>query len=310
MAIDFTNKEQSYELFDKAKRQGTWDPADIDLTADEDHWETVFDDDQRQQVHGTFVNFYEGEESVTKTLTPFLTAIDALEDAPFDVVQQQLFLTTQLFEEAKHTDFFSRYFEEVIGTQRTDVHDYEDSEFWQNPELRRFLIDDLEAVTEKLRRAVDEDQETLRYTLAEALMHYMGLVEAQLAKSGYAIFETVLGNASEAMGTEVFPGFQEGITNTRKDEGRHITNGRWVMQKLAEEDPAIVTEVYEPKIEDYLSRLTNNEGDDAAAFDIQELTQATATRNLQQTIDSIGEERFQQFDASIDIAQRGETAAD
>jgi ribonucleoside-diphosphate reductase beta chain len=308
MAIDFANKERSYELFDTAKRQGTWDPADIDLTADVEHWETVFDDAQRRQVHGTFVNFYEGEESVTKTLTPFLTAIDALSDPPFDPVQQQLFLTTQLFEEAKHTDFFSRYFEEVIGTQRTDVNDYEDSEFWQNPELRRFLIDDLEDVTERLRRAVDEDQETLRRTLAEALMHYMGLVEAQLAKSGYAIFETVLGDASEAMGTEVFPGFQEGITNTRKDEGRHITNGRWVMKKLAEDDPAIVTEVYEPKIEEYLSRLTDNGTDDAAPFDIQELTQATATKNLQQTIESIGEDRFTRFDATIDIGQRGRAA--
>lgn len=310
MAIDFANKERSYELFDKAKRQGVWDPMDIDFTPDEEHWETVFTDAQRRQVHGTFVNFYEGEESVTKTLTPFLSAIDALEDPPFDPIQQQMFLTTQLFEEAKHTDFFSRYFEEVIGTQRTDIDDYENSEFWRNPELRHFLVDDLEDVTERLRRAVDKDQRTLRFTLAEALMHYMGLVEAQLAKSGYAIFETVLDDASKTIGTEVFPGFQEGITNTRKDEGRHITNGRWVMKKLAAEDPAIVTEVYEPKIEDYLSRLTNNESDNGGAFDIQELTQATATRNLQQTIESIGEDRFKQFDASIDIARSGGATAD
>ncbi len=312
MALDYANKERSYELFDKAKRRGTWDPADIDLGTDREQWETVFTDEQREAVLGTCVAFYEGEESVTKTLTPFLTAIEAMEDPPFDPVQQELFLTTQLFEEAKHTDFFARYFEEVFGTQQTDVDDYEESDYWQNPELRHFLIDDLEAVTTELRHAADAgDQRHLRFKFSEATMHYMGLVEAQLAKTGYVIFDEMLESAGEMAGVEVLPGFREGIRLVRNDEGRHISNGRWLLALLAEEDPEIVTEVYEPKIQDYVDRLTGNEEpEDGEVVVDRETTREVVNRNLRQTIEEVGEEHFERFDASVDVDRVRQEAAD
>jgi len=64
---------------------------------------------------------YDGEEDVTRTLAPYMMALDALpnDEMPFDTVQEELFLAQQVYEEAKHTDLFSRYFEEVFGTQET-----------------------------------------------------------------------------------------------------------------------------------------------------------------------------------------------
>ena len=315
MAVDFETKEKSYELFDKAKRRGTWDPLDIDISEDKVHWEEGFSESQQEEVMGTFVGFYEGEESVTRTLVPYFTIVDQLEDAPFDTIQMELFLTTHLYEEAKHTDFFARYFEEVLGTQETHVEDYEESRYWQNPDLKEFLVDDLEDIGVKMREAARTgDQQELRYVLGEGVMHYMGIVEAQLAKAGYEIFENVFSDISEDLGTEILPGFQEGIGYIRQDEGRHITNGRWLMKQLAEEDPAIVPEVYEPKIEEYLERLTGGDQDpgyQSYDFDMQTLQLSVSNDNLRQTIEYIGPEKFEQFGADFDIAayHRGSAAA-
>lgn len=316
MAVDFANKEKTYELFDKAKRQGTWDPLDFDLSEDKVHWEEGFSEAQKDQIMGTFVGFYEGEESVTRTIVPYFTIVDKLEDAPFDTVQEEMFLSTHLMEEAKHTDFFSRYFEEVLGTQETHIDDYEESKYWQNPDLKEFLVDDLEEIGERMREtARTGDQQELRYILGEGVMHYMGIVEAQLAKAGYEIFENVFSDISDDLGTEIMPGFQEGIKLIRQDEGRHITNGRWLMKKLAEEDPDIVTEVYEPKIEEYLERLTGQQAGDEDryedySFNMAELQRTVSNANLQQTIEYIGPEKFDNFGADFDIgAYSGGAAA-
>lgn len=313
MAVDFANKEKPYELFDKAKRQGTWDPLDYDFSTDHEQWNNFFPEETKEGIMGTFVGFYEGEESVTRTLVPFLTIVDQLEDAPFSTIQMEMFLTTHLFEEAKHTDFFARYFEEVFETQETYIDEYEESEYWQNPDLKEFLVDDLEEVGDRMREvARDGDQHELRYILGEGVMHYMGIVEAQLAKAGYEIFDNVFSEVSSDVGDEVLPGFQNGIKDVRKDEGRHIANGRWMMKKLAEEDPDIVTEVYEPKIQEYIDRLTGQQRDqdeDAYSFDMQELQRRVANDNLRQTIEVIGEEKFERFDTSFDVQTARQSSA-
>ncbi|MFW5956996.1 MAG: ribonucleotide-diphosphate reductase subunit beta [Natronomonas sp.] len=317
MAVEFTEKEKSYERFDKAKRRGTWDPLDIELEEDKVHWEEGFSKEQKESIMGTFVGFYEGEESVTRTLVPYLTLVDKLEDAPFSTIQMEMYLTTHLFEEAKHTDFFAYYFEEVFGTQRTEIDNYEESEYWQNPDLKEFLVDDLEEVGDRMREAARrEDQQEMRYLLGEGVMHYMGIVEAQLAKTGYQIFDEVFTAISDDLGTEVLPGCQEGLKYIRQDEGRHIANGRWLMKKLADEDPSIVPEVYEPKIQEYVDRLTGgddrNEYDSSYGIDTQEVTRRVVNDNLQQTIEVIGPDRFDRFGTSFDVAtvERSPAAAD
>jgi ribonucleoside-diphosphate reductase beta chain len=87
------------------------------------------------------------------------------------------------------------------------------------------------------------------------------------------------------------------------------------MKKLAEEDPDIVTEVYEPKIEEYLARLTGpeNASDDRYedySFDMAQLQRSVSNANLQQTIEYIGPEKFDSFGADFDIgAYSGGAAA-
>jgi ribonucleoside-diphosphate reductase beta chain len=201
-----------------------------------------------------------------------------------------MYLTTQLWEESKHTEFFSRYFDEVFGTQDTEYGAFDDDNFW-NPELRAFLIDDLEGISADLRRSIDEDQTAIIHTLAEATMHYMGIVEAELARVGYESLSQML----DAKGA--LPAFQAAMEKVQEDEGRHIANGRWLMARLAEEDPTVVTEAYEPLLDHFFDEIlaptvTNIIGDNPLGLDADAIFE-TAKGNYQSTVDAIGPTHFE-----------------
>jgi ribonucleoside-diphosphate reductase beta chain len=200
-----------------------------------------------------------------------------------------MYLTTQLFEEAKHTDFFARYFEEVFGRQDTAVltdSDDEDDDTYHTDDLYD-LHDDL------LETALYGSQEEIIHGLAETVTLYMGLIENQHARVGYVQLEQMLEKKERDLGREpVLPGFQEGLRKSREDEGRHIRNGQWLMAKLAEMDESVVTEVYEPVFERYLDRRLPPELD-PNPFDVDEepLLQC-ARQSLQTTVEWVAPEKF------------------
>lgn len=287
MPVDYHNKERSYQLFTDAKRQGTWDPDNIDFEQDKEDWSTLAEDEQ-MYIAAFLAAFYDGEENVTRTLKPYLEAPQELEDPSFDPVQEEMFLTSHLYEEAKHTDFFSRYFGEVIGTQDTAAFQEE------SDEDDGYHTDDLYEVQRDLRAAVEAgDQDRLLHTYADAVLLYMGLIENQHARVGYAQLDQVFDRLEERSGQEAFlPGLQEGFTRIRTDEGRHIMNGQWLMMKLADMDESVVTEVYEPVFEQYLEKRLPPEIE-PNLFDVDEepLLQ-TARQSLESTVTWVGPERF------------------
>jgi len=152
MALDYDSPESPFEWYRAAKKHGIWDPEEIDFSQDREDWKNEFSDEEKKQFMRICSLFYEGEESVTETLAPYPMAVGALEGASFDTLQEEMYLTTHLWEEAKHVDFFSRYFDEVFETQDTQSGTF-DEEFW-NPEIQAYLIDDLDAVSGELRDAV------------------------------------------------------------------------------------------------------------------------------------------------------------
>jgi len=290
MALDIENEEPPFEWYRRAKRRGGWDPEEIDLEQDKEDWREEFTHEERKTFLKVCSLFYEGEESVTRELVPYPLAVESLEDPGFDTMQEEMFLTTHLYEESKHAEFFARYFGEVFDTQDTRTGGFEAvDDFWV-PEAEYWIVDGLDEVSEDLRAAIGEDQETLRYALAEAAMHYMGIVEAELAEAGYTGIELFLEEK------DALPGFLEGIEKVRADEGRHIANGRWLMSQLAEQDPAIVTEVYEPKLERFMQEglgpITQSVLADAAIdINFQDIFER-AQANYKATIDAIGPEKF------------------
>lgn len=210
------------DLWRKAK-QLHWDPASIDLSADRAQWlriKAAFPEQRyAEQILRLTSLFYEGEESVTKTLAPFCSAVSRANLG----IDKELFLTSQLYEEAKHFEFFARYFAEVFEEDGSITQQY------LTPAPQAVLVADLEEVTERLRRA--EDPAAVKATFAEAVTHYMGIVEAMLARTGYVGAHDALANRGW------LPGLQEGYRLIKRDEGRHVAFGMRCIAELTAEHP-------------------------------------------------------------------------
>src|SRR5437879_11886201 len=95
----------SASLYRRWERQH-WAVSDLDFTQDKADWESL-PPGIRQVTQHTMTLFFIGEQAVTDTLAPLLHA------APRE--DERIFLATQIADEARHTVFFQRFFEEVLG---------------------------------------------------------------------------------------------------------------------------------------------------------------------------------------------------
>ncbi len=105
------------------------------------------------------------------------------------------------------------------------------------------MIDELDAIADRLRRT--DEPERLRALLVPGITHYMGVVEALLARTGYR-------GAHEALaGRGWLPGLQEGFRLIRRDEGRHVSFGIHFLLEMLAEDPgaaAVVERTFERQL--------------------------------------------------------------
>src|SRR2546427_11023453 len=94
-------------LFQKAKKLGTWDPQALDSSSDAADW-TGFDDTEHDFLLRTLALFQAGEEGVTRDLLPLIMAV-----ADEARLEEEIYLTSFLWEEAKHVEFFRRWLDEI-----------------------------------------------------------------------------------------------------------------------------------------------------------------------------------------------------
>lgn len=200
-----------FRLYQKAKRFGIWNPADIDFRQDAKDW-THLSSDQKENILRLISQFLAGEEAVTLDLLPLIMAI-----AKEGRLEEEMFLTTFLFEEAKHTEFF-RLALNAIGEK-------EDLSHYHTPTYQKIFYEILPAAMNRL--VNDQSPEAI----AEASTVYNMFVEGVLAETGYYSFYQAL----EAEG--LMPGLLEGIGHLKKDESRHIGYGTFLLQRLICEYP-------------------------------------------------------------------------
>ena len=236
-------RSRYYQLYTNSKRLA-WDPAAIDLTRDRASWEVIKRDHQLErydeQILRLLALFHAGEESVTLTLSPFLGAV-ARAGYGLDI---ELFLASQLYEEARHFEFFARYLREVLGDDALGMED-----FVAGP-ARAVLLDDLDAISDRLRR--ENDRDALRPLLVEGVTHYMGVVEAMLARTGY------IGAHDSLAARGWLPGLQEGFRLIRRDEGRHVAFGIHFIADQCATNPdyrAIVQSTFERHLPNVLGTI-------------------------------------------------------
>lgn len=226
---DATFAAKYVDLYQKAKRLA-WDPVAVDLTRDRADWDRVRRDHTEEryaeQLLRLLALFHAGEESVTRTLSAYAGAAARAGLG----IGAELHLAAQLFEEAKHYEFFERYFAEVLGEGAAGAR-----AAYVPGAPQAVLVDDLDLVSERLRR--EDDPARLPAVLAEALAHYMGVVEAMLARTGYE-------GAHAALAARGWmPGLQEGFRLIRRDEGRHVAFGIHAVRHLVARDPALAAVV-------------------------------------------------------------------
>src|SRR5881396_1181092 len=89
-----------------------WSVGDIDFSLDRQDWLEASDLDRKATLWSHRL-FFNGEERVTATLAPFVWA------APTPEIE--VFLSTQMVDEARHTVFFEKWWREVCGTDARDM---------------------------------------------------------------------------------------------------------------------------------------------------------------------------------------------
>lgn len=202
-----------YNLYQKAKKFGIWNPVDIDFSQDKEDWKKL-NGEQQLELLTQFAQFIGGEEAVTQDILPMIMAVSKK-----GWFEEESYLTTFLFEEAKHAEFFSLFLEEIGVT--------EDLTHLLSPGYRKLFDETLPAVMGKLL----EDQSP--EAMIDAAVTYNIFAEGVLAETGYWFFHEALSRAN------LFPGFISGIRNVKRDEGRHIGFGTFLIQRLISENPEL-----------------------------------------------------------------------
>lgn len=228
-------------LFEKAKRFGVWNPSDIDLTRDRADWLTLSDPERDLLLRLTSI-FQAGEEAVTLDLLPLIQVI-----AGEGRVEEELYLTTFLFEEAKHTDFFRRVLDEVACHQG-------DLDHYAGPHYRLLVYD---ALPRAMQRLASDPSPAAQ---VEASATYNMIVEGVLAETGYHAYFTVLERR------DLMPGVRKGVALLKQDESRHIAYGLYLISRLVAADPRL-WDVCDERMGELLPHAVGVVGDVFAAYD-------------------------------------------
>ncbi len=211
--IDFESVPM--RLFQKSKKLGIWDPMSFELAQDRRDWEAL-PQVRRDDLLGTTTLFQAGEEAVTLDLLPLLMTV-----ARQGRLEEEIYLTSFLWEEAKHTEFFRRWLDQVPRIAGQDLHEY------IGPNYRRLFFEELPAAMGRLLE--DPSNEAL----ARALTTYNMMIEGVLAETGYHSYSRQLEEG------RLFPGLAGALKLISRDEARHIRFGVYMLQLLIQEDGAM-----------------------------------------------------------------------
>jgi len=229
-------------LYEKAKRLGIWNPSDIDFSKDKADWLTL-EDNEKDLILRLLAMFVAGEEAVTLDLLPLMRVV-----AQEGRVEEEMFLTTFLFEEAKHTDFFRRFMDDVTTASNDLTHYHTDN-------YTHIFYNALPTALSALE--VDPSPSAQ----VSASVTYNMVVEGVLAETGYHAFFTMLER------NDLMPGLRKGISLLKQDESRHIAYGVYLLSRLVAEHPN-EWETLETQMNSLLPFAIGVIGDAFAAYEV------------------------------------------
>jgi ribonucleoside-diphosphate reductase beta chain len=196
-----------------------WRTQDLDFTQDRIDWHERIPPDERYARMYGLSSFFVGEQRVAEELGPMMRACPD-ED-------MRVFLCTQIADEARHVEFFNRFYAEVGVLEAGDLRGrLEETSEHLNPEFTELFDQALKRRVDRL-GAEPGDLETL----VEAITIYHMVIEGMLALTGqHFIIEY-----NEEQGT--LPAFVEGFLNVSRDEHRHVAFGARFLREMTGRDP-------------------------------------------------------------------------
>ena len=205
---------QLYALWERQN----WKATELDFSVDREQW-VVTPREAQESTIWSLGSFYVGEERVTADLAPFLQA------APTGEIE--VFLATQLVDEARHAAFFDRFGAEVMCLSADDFRGRmrEVEQILLSP-WREVFDDGLRDVARRIQAKPDDLD-----LFVEGITTYHMVVEGFLAVTGQTLIRDYMVEHS------MYPGFCEGFGLVERDEHRHVAFGVRFLRDAIREDP-------------------------------------------------------------------------
>ncbi len=205
---------QLYALWERQN----WKSTELDFTVDREQWLTTTTHAQESTMWSIGA-FYVGEERVTADLAPFLLA------APSGEIE--MFLATQLVDEARHAAFFDRFGAEVMALDGEDFRArMREMEQGLANAWREVFDDGLRETAQQLQARPDDLD-----LFVKGIATYHMVVEGFLAVTGQKFIREWFADHG------MYPGFVEGFGLVERDEHRHIAFGMRFLSDAVAEDP-------------------------------------------------------------------------
>jgi len=228
---DLLTYGQLYALWEKQN----WKAHELDFTVDKEQWVTT---PAESQAHTAWSlgSFYIGEERVTADLAPFLLA------APSGEVE--MFLATQLVDEARHTAFFDRFGGEVMALSADDLRGrMRELEQTMIPAWHETFDGGLRETANRIKAEPDNLD-----LFVEGICTYHLIIEGVLAMTGQRLILKYMEDH------DLYPGFQQGFSLVERDEHRHIAFGVRFMKDVMEQDEARFRPIIEQRVRELVPK--------------------------------------------------------
>ena len=266
-------------LWHKAKKLGVWDPRDIDFTQDIEDWQGL-NDLQREALMQQGALFLAGEESVTLDLLPLLMTV-----AREGRIEEEIYLTSFLFEEAKHVEGFRRFFD-VVAQEHSDLSRY------HGPSYTRIFYEELPGA---MNRLLTDPSPVAQ---VRASVTYNLIVEGVLAETGY------FGYSRSLTANGLMPGMQQLVGLVKRDESRHLAFAVYFLSRLMAEHGDAAWEALEARMNELLplalgvvsESYENTEGGELPFDAPQEETLQYAVTQFQKRLERLRRARGQTLD--------------
>jgi ribonucleoside-diphosphate reductase beta chain len=263
--------DQLYDLWERQQ----WSVQDLDFTQDRIDWNERISPEERQMRLYGLSGFFLGEQRVASELGPMMRA------APRE--DMRLFLCTQISDEARHVEFFDRFYGEVGVLESDNLQArLEETSAHTSQEFEDLFDRMLKDRVDRLAREPEDTE-----TLVEAITLYHMVIEGMLALTGQHFI--IMYN--EEQGT--LPGFVEGFNNIARDEHRHVAFGARFLREMAQADSKYAEAIQRmlgevaPVVEGVLVPPWYEEGTELFGYSVEE-TRAFAAKCLERRLKVIG----------------------